>query len=563
MRNHPWPVLVLPEGKHATPLNSDGEALIASLNAQNSRGADKLFAELNAEAHARSMAIIHQISLHGLKNESDCASNPDDESADGNTFEIAVVPNDDGSSVLVARDTTFQTNVQTALIESRQRYRELISLACDFVWEADAAAKITFISPEGAIGFDADDLLGLSLGKLFPGATGLSDNDEFAADWQEEIRSREIWTHGSHGEEICLEIAAKPVIDPLGDFTGMRGVARDVTDRRLRREDEARQRLQERTVDYIVRIADRNQNSDAMLEALTSAIMPALSADACAIYRLQDGNFTVIARAGERIGRRYIERISDDLSAGVLTSEIGEDGIERLGIPTFFNTEINSAIIVWRRVQPATSNIDDQALFRSIGTKIGHTLNRIFHRRTLETLSQADELTGLLNRRGFMNAINTRIETAKTDGKAGALLYIDLDNLKSANDLGGHDHGDEVLIRLANFLKERSRDGDVVGRLGGDEFALWLSNCEPVDTLQLGERLLDAKDRLADLTMDPEKPLGVSVGAANFDPNGAEVAEILLSRADAAMYEAKHSGKGRFVVAPATGQSPSKTTPLN
>ncbi len=97
----------------------------------------------------------------------------------------------------------------------------------------------------------------------------------------------------------------------------------------------------------------------------------------------------------------------------------------------------------------------------------------------LRTLSVTDEATGLLNRRGFKDALNRAIERGQRYGETGALLIIDLDGFKAVNDTYGHAAGDHVLAAVARVLKQSVRTLDDVARIGGDEFAVLLNQTSP------------------------------------------------------------------------------------
>ena len=94
--------------------------------------------------------------------------------------------------------------------------------------------------------------------------------------------------------------------------------------------------------------------------------------------------------------------------------------------------------------------------------------------KTLEIMSTTDELTGLLNRRGFFTLAKQQVKLANRNGKKLLLFYMDLDGLKKINDTIGHSEGDLALVEAATVLKEIFRESDIIGRLGGDEFAVLL-----------------------------------------------------------------------------------------
>jgi diguanylate cyclase (GGDEF)-like protein len=156
----------------------------------------------------------------------------------------------------------------------------------------------------------------------------------------------------------------------------------------------------------------------------------------------------------------------------------------------------------------------------------------------LESLSVTDELTGLLNRRGFMWELQRTLATAKRTGPQGILLLCDLDGFKSVNDCWGHAAGDEVLRRAAAVLAARTRRSDIVARIGGDEFAVVLVGAGLVSARRKAQ-VLAAKivDAAAGAVEGERVAIGVSFGFAAFA--GEEAEEDLLGQADLAMYGAK------------------------
>lgn len=165
------------------------------------------------------------------------------------------------------------------------------------------------------------------------------------------------------------------------------------------------------------------------------------------------------------------------------------------------------------------------------------------HEEDLEHLATHDSLTGLLNRRGLFAELERQAATAQRYGAAGALLVIDLDHFKYVNDSLGHRAGDELLVTVADLIRERVRETDIVARLGGDEFAVLL----PRGPLEAAESVAESiVTALADdPRMDPAGglPVTASVGVAEFlnDLNAEEV----MQSADLAMYDAKDAGRNQ------------------
>ncbi|MGB5092617.1 MAG: GGDEF domain-containing protein [Parvibaculum sp.] len=161
----------------------------------------------------------------------------------------------------------------------------------------------------------------------------------------------------------------------------------------------------------------------------------------------------------------------------------------------------------------------------------------------LEALSQTDELTGLLNRRGFRQVLERNLRASARYGETGLLAYIDLDGFKSINDEYGHAAGDEILCAVSKLLQKNVRSTDYAARLGGDEFAILFVRA---DLLPARERAREIAKAVNKITMKrPEGKISVraSLGVATYD--GETECAALLERADRAMYLNKKSATRR------------------
>ena len=174
----------------------------------------------------------------------------------------------------------------------------------------------------------------------------------------------------------------------------------------------------------------------------------------------------------------------------------------------------------------------------------------------LERQARTDALTGLLNRRAFLEDLGRRLRRQSQDplraGRAeGALLFLDLDNFKPINDRLGHEAGDAALVSVAGLLRELVRPTDMAARLGGDEFALWLEDADAAGAASRAAAVCAAAARLDHRLGDGTPPITFSIGGAIRQPGTAETPEALLARADAAMYDAKRGGRDAWILAAA------------
>lgn len=175
---------------------------------------------------------------------------------------------------------------------------------------------------------------------------------------------------------------------------------------------------------------------------------------------------------------------------------------------------------------------------REAEAKVAEQKERIEH---LETLSMTDELTGLLNRRGFVEAFRRELAMAKRTGVGGVLVIIDLDGFKAINDTHGHLCGDWYLRQTARTLKDNVRANDIVARFGGDEFAVLLTHTDKVQGMARAEALSSIFNAQTCQWQMRTLPLRGSFGMQPFAPGDQE--EELIRRADAGMYRVKRAAK--------------------
>ncbi|MCC6134541.1 MAG: EAL domain-containing protein [Gammaproteobacteria bacterium] len=164
----------------------------------------------------------------------------------------------------------------------------------------------------------------------------------------------------------------------------------------------------------------------------------------------------------------------------------------------------------------------------------------------LDYLAHHDLLTGLPNRLLLSARLQHSIDVAHRDGGTLALLVLDLDRFKDVNDSYGHSAGDTLLQQVAERLTNRLRGADTVTRLGGDEFAVLLEDlAQPQDAARVAMDIIGILSEPWRLANDAEVRLGASLGISLFPEHG-RTAEDLLQQADAALYQAKSEGRGRF-----------------
>lgn len=161
----------------------------------------------------------------------------------------------------------------------------------------------------------------------------------------------------------------------------------------------------------------------------------------------------------------------------------------------------------------------------------------------LEKLSLTDALTGLYNRRHLMGTLASEVQRSRRLRRAFTVLLADVDKFKQYNDTHGHLAGDAALVKIAEVFRKTTRGVDCVARYGGEEFVVMLLECPIATAAIVGERI---RARVADQDLGAGK-LTLSIGLAEY-PDGGDTPEELIATADAAMYQAKSSGRNQVVV---------------
>jgi diguanylate cyclase (GGDEF)-like protein len=178
---------------------------------------------------------------------------------------------------------------------------------------------------------------------------------------------------------------------------------------------------------------------------------------------------------------------------------------------------------------------------------LGEALQKLWKKyRELSVQISIDELTGILNRRGFFNAAKPLLHLAQRHHQTVGIMMVDIDDFKKVNDTHGHQIGDEVLKTTAQVMQKNIRASDIAGRYGGEEFIILFSTVEKESIYQLAEKL---RTKIKDET-SKTIPVTISIGVA-ADRLNADVEKgvmSLIKEADDCLYDAKRAGKNKVVM---------------
>jgi diguanylate cyclase (GGDEF)-like protein/PAS domain S-box-containing protein len=215
------------------------------------------------------------------------------------------------------------------------------------------------------------------------------------------------------------------------------------------------------------------------------------------------------------------------------------------GATETFEARVRHADGSWRWVEAAVSNQLDHPSVCGITAIFHDVTERRELAASLNFHAHHDPLTGLPNRRAFLDLLEQALVQCRRHSKTLALLFCDLDRFKLVNDSLGHGMGDSLLVKVADRLAGALRDQDVLARFAGDEFAILLHDADAVTAASVAERLVGS---LAQPIMlgERERKVSISIGIAVSDPT--DQPGDLLREADLAMYQAKDRGRGRWAL---------------
>jgi len=243
----------------------------------------------------------------------------------------------------------------------------------------------------------------------------------------------------------------------------------------------------------------------------------------------------------------------------------GTDAVRRRGVRTYVGAairtddEVFGTVCGYDQQEVDTETVDRlQPLLGLLADLLGQILvaeqlreRALIREAELRRLATHDHLTGLATRALFTDRLEHALDLHRSGGRALSVLLLDLDDFKAVNDTLGHAAGDELLVQLAHDWQAMVQPGNTLARPGGDEFALLVESGLSVhDVVARASTVLAGTREVAGTSIT----VGVSVGVAHLAEQAPAIsAKELLARADAAMYAAKRSGKGRLVSYDALG----------
>ena len=234
----------------------------------------------------------------------------------------------------------------------------------------------------------------------------------------------------------------------------------------------------------------------------------------------------------------------------LITGDADDDGLRRSKLPLalaplVFHERMMGALLVMSADQNRVWQENELLLLRTVADQVAVAVNHANLFAQIQQQALTDSLTGCHNRRSFEMQLDRDLLMARRLHQPLSLLMVDLDCFKQLNDTVGHDSGDDALRKLTDGFRSELRGVDTPARFGGDEFAVILPQAYAEGAMLVAERL---RARIEQIEIPGFGTLSASIGVASF-PADASCRAELVRTADAALYEAKRSGRNRVCAA--------------
>ncbi|HUS44730.1 MAG TPA: diguanylate cyclase, partial [Phycisphaerae bacterium] len=446
------------------------------------------------------------------------------------------------------REIAERQRAEEAIRRSEQRFQEVARTAEEWIWEVDAQGLYTYSSRavEDILGYTSEEVVGR---KYFYDFCPPEDCEGMKRAAFEVFGRKEVFrgfpnraVH-KNGKPIWLMTTAAPILDAGGNLLGYRGTDMDVTERRAAEEDlrQANVRLRE------------SQEATAN-EAMQRRILVEQSRDGIVVldqngkvYEANRSYAEMLGYSPEEVRQLHVWDWDNQWTPEQLVEmlrQVDEKGEHfetqhRRKDGTIIDVEVstNGAVMAGQKLvfcvcRDVTDRKRAEEALRQANSK-------------LEELATTDELTGLANRRRFMEILQTEIQRAKRHELPLALVMLDVDGFKAINDTHGHVFGDRVLVEFAKTLRGGARACDTTARYGGDEFMILMPETRVEEAVGAVERVRKAFSQRTISDGRRSLQVTVSAGVSGRQTDGVTTADGLVRLADEALYAAKHAGRDR------------------
>ncbi len=423
-----------------------------------------------------------------------------------------------------------QRETQDALVRSEYRFRELVELLPQTVFEVSKQGQLTFINRVGSEVFQltqADIEAGLNIRDYCVD----SDRERLAANFKsisqgEMLGPNEYTYQRKDGGTLPVIISTRPIVRDE-TMVGVIGIIFDITRRK--------------------RVEEELENSRAMLRIVLDTIpVRVFWKDTNSVFLGCNKEFAKDARLDrptDLIGKNDFD-IAPQAKAEQYRAD--DQSIIRSETPKLNYEESRLSLDGsqrWLKTSKIPLTSPDGKVMGILGCYEDITNTRRLSQQ-LKHLANHDSLTGLANRHAFEKRLQRVVESTRVEVASHALCYLDLDQFKVVNDTCGHAAGDELLNQLGTVLQQHVRHRDTLARLGGDEFAVLMEHCSMQQANRVAEILRQAIEEFRFTWEGRSFSIGASIGIAQISKDDSSVTELLM-KADSACYAAKEGGRNQ------------------
>lgn len=454
--------------------------------------------------------------------------------------------------------------------ESVVMYRRLLETVASGIFVADLKGNLVYAN------FALMKLLGL---KARTDIFGFNINDQFIDTvsshnrFLDELKKGEV-THytfrykNNPNEQLILSASGNFIYSDQGEAIGIQGVVYNVTEKAKLEEDLV---IEKRKMDLMLELFERIdgiKDIDELVDYTVRGVTNIFGANRCSIMLLDKDNTTLVVRGAHGLPKEAIRDTKIKLGESVsgLVAKRGEAVVvKNIEYDNRFG-RIKASQYLGRSFMVAPLEFDDQIIgvinvsekkaeisfsepfdeidlrvLQHIATKVGTAIKNVELYTELNLLTQTDPITKIYNYRLLSESLDREIKRFKREKNNLCIFMMDLDSFKSYNDTFGHLEGDELLRNLGMILKNSMRETDIVCRYAGDEFCAILPGTNFDGVKAAAEKVIKAVGEFPF-----KRKVTISIGAAMYQEGMSK--KDILSKADKALYQAKHTGKNQVII---------------
>ena len=490
------------------------------------------------------------------------------------------------------RDLTEKKQAEEAVRESEQRLMEIIDFLPDATLVIDREGKIIAWNRaiEEMTGYTADEMLGK--GNYESAIAFYGDRRPILIDLvnlpSEVIEEKYVFLRREKGvlmgDAECpivrkgkrfLSGWATPIYNLKGEIVGAIESIRDLTEKKQAEEElqQAKDKLEMwvgelekrnremqllRQMDDLLHTCDAGNEAYLVIEQFIPQLFPNTNG---ALFSLGKDRKSVesVITWGDNLEsdnifstadcwalRRGQKHVVNSLAFGLRCRHMNSTLSDYIDVPMMAPGEIMGLLHI--EFQKARCDQGSEELALVIAEHLSLSLSNLKLRETLHAQSVRDPLTGLFNRRYMEESLARELHRAQRSQYPISIIMLDIDNFKQLNDSFGHESGDKVLMELGALIQRTIRGGDIACRYGGEEFILILPNSRTDTALMRAEMIRSSVEGLQiNFHRQSVEKITVSLGVAAF-PDHGENADVIIKKADDALYEAKRRGRNRVEV---------------